>query len=60
MAPNDDPTILDSRFGYIDSEFTEILSWNGDGYDDILDIYTISNTPDTTDNFGINYTLNHR
>lgn len=41
--------------GYIDSEFTEVLSWNGTGYDDISDIYTVANTPDTTANFGVTY-----
>lgn len=42
-------------FGYIDSEFTEVLSWNGNDYDDISDTYTVANTPDTTANFGITY-----
>jgi len=44
-------------FGYIDSEFTEVLSWNGTGYDDISDNYTVANTPDTTANFGITYDI---
>ncbi|NQZ28612.1 MAG: TonB-dependent receptor [Colwellia sp.] len=86
VAPNEDPTVLDSRLGnigqseaiglelemhyaateslnfnfalgYIDSEFTEVLSWNGSGYDDISDIYTVANTPDTTVNFGVTYDI---
>ncbi len=43
--------------GYIDSEFTEVLSWNGTGYDDLSDSYTIANTPDTTANFGVTYDI---
>jgi len=43
--------------GYIDSEFTEVLSWNGTDYDDISDIYTVANTPDTTANFGVTYDI---
>ena len=43
--------------GYIDTEFTEVLSWNGTGYDDISDTFTVSNTPDTTANFGFTYDI---
>ncbi|MBL4764634.1 MAG: TonB-dependent receptor [Colwellia sp.] len=43
--------------GYIDTEFTEVLSWNGTGYDDLSDSYTVSNTPDTTANFGVTYDI---
>ncbi len=41
--------------GYIDTEFTEVLTWNGTGYDDLSDTYTVANTPDTTANLGITY-----
>ena len=45
-------------FGYIDSEFTEVLRYDGSGgYDDISDTYTISNTPDTTANLGVTYDI---
>lgn len=43
--------------GYIDTEFTEVLSWNGTDYDDLSDTYTVANTPDTTANFGVSYDL---
>ncbi len=43
--------------GYIDTEFTEVLSWNGTGYDDISDTFTVSNTPDTTANLGVTYDI---
>ncbi len=43
--------------GYIDTEFTEVLSWNGTDYDDLSDTYTVSNTPDTTANFGVTYDI---
>ncbi len=43
--------------GYIDTEFTEVLSWNGTGYDDLSDTYTVSNTPDTTANVGFTYDI---
>lgn len=43
--------------GYIDTEFTEVLSWNGTEYVDISDTYTVSNTPDTTANLGFSYDI---
>ncbi|WNC72248.1 TonB-dependent receptor [Thalassotalea psychrophila] len=43
--------------GYIDTEFNEVLSWNGTGYDDISDGFTVTNTPETTANFAVNYNL---
>ena len=44
-------------FGYIDTEFTEVLSWNGTEYEDISDTYTVANTPDTTANLGVTYDI---
>jgi len=42
--------------GYIDSEFTEILEYDGEGgYNDISDSYVIANTPDLTANVGVTY-----
>ena len=43
--------------GYIDTEFTEVLQWNGTGYDDISDFYAISNTPEVTGNLGVTYDI---
>ncbi|MCJ8318358.1 MAG: TonB-dependent receptor [Colwellia sp.] len=43
--------------GYIDTEFTEVLSWNGSGYDDISDTYVVANTPDITANMGVSYSM---
>ena len=43
--------------GYIDTEFTEVLTWNGTSYDDLSDTYTVANTPDTTANFGVTYDI---
>lgn len=49
---------LNFALGYIDSEFTEILQYDGNGgYDDISDTYTISNTPDLTANIGVTYDI---
>jgi iron complex outermembrane receptor protein len=49
---------INFAFGYIDSEFTEVLRYDGNGgYDDISDAYTISNTPDTTANLGVTYDI---
>ncbi|PHR84109.1 MAG: ligand-gated channel protein [Colwellia sp.] len=45
-------------FGYIDSEFTEVLRYDGNGgFDDISDVYAISNTPDMTANLGATYDI---
>ena len=44
-------------FGYIDTDFTEVLNWNGTGFDDISDSFTIANTPDITANFGVTYDI---
>ncbi|WOH36259.1 TonB-dependent receptor [Thalassotalea fonticola] len=48
---------FDLSVGVIDTEFNEVLTWNGTGYDDISDDFTVSNTPETTANFAVNYDL---
>ncbi|OUS23464.1 ligand-gated channel protein [Thalassotalea sp. 42_200_T64] len=52
-----DALSFDLSVGFIDTEFSEVLSWNGTGYDDISDDFTITNTPETTANFAVNYDL---
>lgn len=48
---------FDFAFGLIDADFSEALSYNGVGFDDISDRFAIINTPETTANVGFNYSF---
>lgn len=50
-----DSLSFDFSLGLIDSEFNNVLAFNGTGFDDISDRYTITYTPETTANIGFNY-----
>jgi len=43
--------------GLINSEFKEALTYNGSGYDDLSERYSITNTPETTANLGFDYSF---
>ncbi|NQZ13069.1 MAG: TonB-dependent receptor, partial [Algicola sp.] len=43
--------------GYIDAEFEEALTYNGTGFDDLSDRYSITNTPKNTANIGFDYSF---
>ena len=48
---------LNFSLGHIDSEFAEARSFNGTGFDDISDRFSIINTPGTTANLAFNYSF---
>ena len=48
---------INLSLGFIDAKFSEALSYNGTGYDDISDRFAILNTPDTTANLSFSYNL---
>jgi len=48
---------IDLTLGYIDSDFTQALAYNGVGYDDISDRFSIINTPELTANLGFDYSI---
>lgn len=50
-----DSLSFDFSLGLIDSEFNNVLAFNGAGFDDISDRYTVTYTPETTANIGFNY-----
>jgi len=54
-----DVLVLNASFGFIDSEFEEVLDTNPETgvVFDKSDTFTISNTPDFTYNLGANYTI---
>ncbi len=54
-----DDLMLNASFGFIDSEFEEVLDTNPEtgAVFDKSDTFTISNTPDFTYNLGANYTI---
>jgi iron complex outermembrane receptor protein len=43
--------------GYIDTEFDEVLTWDGTQFIDVSDRYTVANTPDITGNFSVTYDI---
>lgn len=54
-----DELVFNASFGFIDSEFEEVLDTNPEtgAVFDKSDTFTISNTPDFTYNLGANYTI---
>ncbi|OIQ47854.1 MAG: ligand-gated channel protein [Gammaproteobacteria bacterium MedPE] len=54
-----DELVFNASFGFIDSEFEEVLDTNPEtgAIFDKSDTFTISNTPDFTYNLGANYTI---
>jgi len=52
---------LTANVGYIDAEFEEVLRFNNESnqFDNIADQFSVSNTPEITANFAVNYSISN-